>query len=124
MTAQPEKTHVVKELAHKHPLIACRFDAGGRYVFASSEDNTVQRRDLETGKATPLTGHESWLFALAAQPGGDAIITGGGDGQLIWWAGSAGKPELVRRVQRIVAGSAPSRSALTARLSPHAATTG
>jgi WD40 repeat protein len=99
MTAQPEKTHVVKEFVHKSPLIACRFDAGGRYVFASSEDNTVQRWDLATGKATPLTGHESWVFTLAAQPGGEAIITGAGDGQLIWWAGSAGKPEPVRRVQ-------------------------
>ena len=50
MTAEPEKTHVVKELAHKSPLIACRFHPGGRFVFASSEDNSVQRWDLETGK--------------------------------------------------------------------------
>jgi WD40 repeat protein len=98
MTAEPEKTHVVKELAHKSPLIVCRFHPGGRFVFASAEDNTVQRWDLETGKATALTGHESWVFAIAAQTGGEAIITGGGDGQLIWWAGAAGKPEPLRRV--------------------------
>jgi WD40 repeat protein len=98
MTAEPEKTHVVKELAHKSPLIACRFLPGGRFVFASAEDNTVQRWDLETGKATALTGHESWVFALAAHPGGEVIVSGGGDGQLIWWAGAAGKPEPLRRV--------------------------
>jgi WD40 repeat protein len=98
MTAHPEKTHVVKELAHKRPLIACRFHSGGRYIFASAEDNTVQRWDLETGKATALAAHESWVFAIAAQPGGDAIITGGGDGQLIWWAGSTEKPEPLRSV--------------------------
>ena len=50
MTAAPEKTHVVKEFSHKSPLIACRFDARGRYVFASAEDRTVRRWDLATGK--------------------------------------------------------------------------
>ena len=85
MTAAPEKTHVVKEYSHKSPLIACRFDARGRYVFASAEDRTVRRWDLATGKEAALAGHESWVFALASHPDGETIVTGGGDGQLIWW---------------------------------------
>ena len=68
MTAEPEKTHVVKEYAHKSPLIACRFDARGRYVFASAEDSTVRRWDLAHGQGAALAGHESWVFALARSP--------------------------------------------------------
>ncbi len=33
MSAQPEKIHVVKELKHGKPLVSCRFDPSGRYVF-------------------------------------------------------------------------------------------
>ena len=99
MTAAPEKTHVVKEYSHKSPLIACRFNARGRYVFASAEDRTVRRWDLATGKEAALAGHDSWVFALASHPGGETIITGGGDGQLIWWPLAAEKPAPIRRVQ-------------------------
>jgi WD40 repeat protein len=99
MTAAPEKTHVVKEYSHKSPLIACRFDARGRYVFASAEDRTVRRWDLATGNEAALAGHESWVFALASHPGGETIVTGGGDGQLIWWPVTAEKPAPIRRVQ-------------------------
>ena len=99
MTAAPEKTHVVKEYAHKRPLIACRFDARGRYVFAGAEDRTVRRWDLATGKEAALAGHESWVFALASHPDGETIVTGGGDGQLIWWPATAEKPAPIRRVQ-------------------------
>jgi WD40 repeat protein len=99
MTAAPEKTHVAKEYPHKSPLIACRFDPRGRYVFASAEDNTVRRWDLASGKGTALAGHESWVFALASHPGGEMIVTGGGDGRLIWWPTTADEPEPLRRVQ-------------------------
>ena len=99
MIAAPEKTHVAKEYSHKSPLIACRFDALGRYVFASAEDSTVRRWDLATAKEAALAGHESWVFALASHPGGETIVTGGGDGQLIWWPVAAEKPTPVRKVQ-------------------------
>jgi WD40 repeat protein len=99
MTASPEKTHVVKEYSHKSPLIACRFDACGKYIFASAEDSTVRRWDLATGKEAALVGHESWVFALASHPRGETIVTGGGDGQLIWWPATAEKPAPIRRVQ-------------------------
>ncbi len=99
MTAAPEKTHVVKDYTHKSPLIACRFDARGQYVLASAEDNTVRRWDLATGKEAALVGHESWVFALASHPAGETLITGGGDGRLIWWPLTVEKPDPIRRVQ-------------------------
>lgn len=96
--AEPEKTHVVREFAHKSPLIACRFDARGTYIFASAEDDTVQRFELATGKAAALAGHESWVFAMASHPDGQTLVTGGGDGALLWWPAAAEKPEPLRRV--------------------------
>ncbi len=98
MIAQPDKTHISREYSHKRPLVACRFDARGRYVYATAEDDTVQRFDLATGKQTAYVGHESWVFALAAHPAGDVLITGGGDGRLIWWPAAADKPAPLRSV--------------------------
>jgi WD40 repeat protein len=99
MTAAPEKTHIAKELTCKSPLIACRFDPKGRFVFASAEDSTVERWDLKSGKVAALAGHESWVFAIAPHPGGETVVTGGGDGQLIWWPAPAEKPAPLRRLQ-------------------------
>ncbi len=83
MTAAPEKTHIAREYTHSRPLIACRFDPRGRSVYASAEDDTVQRWDLATGKRVAFEAHDSWVFALAHHPGGEVLVTGGGDGQLI-----------------------------------------
>ena len=41
-----KQTHVAKTLTHGAPLIACRFDPAGKFVFASSQDRTLQRRNL------------------------------------------------------------------------------
>ena len=51
MTAQPEKIHVAKELKYGKPLVSCRFDPTGRFVFAGCEDDTVQRWDLKADPA-------------------------------------------------------------------------
>ncbi len=43
MSAQPEKVHITKELKCGKPLVSCRFDPTGRYVFAGCEDDTIER---------------------------------------------------------------------------------
>jgi len=96
--AEPEKTHVAKEFKHDSPLISCRFDPKGRFVFAGAEDRTVQRWDLETGKRVPFAAHESWVFALAFDPSGETIVTGGCDGRLIWWPATAENPAPIRTI--------------------------
>ncbi len=45
----PTTARLELELKHPRPLIGCRFDPSGRYLFVSSEDNTIQRLDLITG---------------------------------------------------------------------------
>jgi WD40 repeat protein len=99
MTPVPEKTHVAREYSHARPLIACRFDPRGRFVYASAEDDSVQRWDLSTGTRAAFVGHESWVFAIAPHPAGEVVVTGGGDGQLIWWPATADKPAPLRRIR-------------------------
>lgn len=61
----PTKARLEVELKHAQPLIGCRFDPSGRFLFVSSEDNTIQRFDLVTGKKVALIGHESWVRGMA-----------------------------------------------------------
>jgi WD40 repeat protein len=96
--ADPAKTRVVHDLVHNRPLIACRFDPKGRYVFATSEDSSIVRWDLSTKAKTSLTGHESWPFALAVTPDGQTLLSGAGDGRLIWWPVAAAAPTPARTV--------------------------
>src|SRR6476620_2691138 len=64
-TIDYKQTRLALELKHKSPLIGCRFDPTGRFLFASAEDNTIQRYDLLTGAKTGLVGHTSWVRGLA-----------------------------------------------------------
>ena len=61
----PTAARVERELKHGRALIGCRFDPSGRFLFASAEDDSVQRFDLLTGAKTALAGHESWVRGMA-----------------------------------------------------------
>lgn len=61
----PTAARLEMELKHPRPLIGCRFDPSGRFLFVSSEDNSIQRFDLLTGTKTALIGHESWVRGMA-----------------------------------------------------------
>ncbi|QJW97789.1 WD40 repeat domain-containing protein [Frigoriglobus tundricola] len=61
----PTAARVARELKHARPLVGCRFDPSGRFLFASAEDDSVQRFDLLTGEKAALLGHESWARGMA-----------------------------------------------------------
>ncbi len=92
----PKLAHEVAAWKHERPLIACRFDPPGRYVFVSAEDNRIQRFALADGAKTSLTAHESWVNAFAFSRDGQWTISGGCDGRLIWWETAAEQPTPVR----------------------------
>jgi len=126
-TVDPKQTRLGLELKHPHPLIGCRFDPSGRYLFVSAEDSTLQRFDLLTGRKTAFTGHESWVRGVSFSPpsataipaslippvaalGGlataavrpsspFAMVTGDYHGKLIWWDGAAEVPSPVRKLE-------------------------
>ncbi|MDR3622755.1 MAG: hypothetical protein P4L85_25605 [Paludisphaera borealis] len=100
MPAEPEKTHIARELKYGKPLIACRFDPTGKAVFAGAEDDTVQRWDLaaDPAKVKPIAynAHEGWPFALGVSLDGQTLLTGGTDGKLIWWPATGDAPKPIR----------------------------
>lgn len=95
----PKQAHVIATWKHEHPLIACRFDPQGRYVVATSEDNSVQRFAVADGAKTPFApGHDSWPRAVAFTSDGKFTVTGGSDGRLIWWETAAKAPQPIRKI--------------------------
>jgi WD40 repeat protein len=96
--ADPALAHVTVQWAHTSPLLCCRFDPAGKFVFAGCEDHSIQRWDLKSAAKIGLTGHESWVNALAFSPDGKTMVSAGCDGRLIWWPADAEKPEAARKV--------------------------
>lgn len=99
MPIDPAKTQIVSQWPYTSPLIACRFDPQGRYVFTTAEDNTIQRWELASGNKIAFTAHDSWVFSLGVTPDGATLLSGGGDGRLVWWPVAGDKPAPTRRLE-------------------------
>ena len=89
---EPAQTRPGQEFKHGRPLVSCRFDAAGTWVYAGSEDNSIQGWELSGGKKRSLVGHKSWVRALAAVPGRDLLVSADYNGQIFWWPDDAEKP--------------------------------
>lgn len=89
----PRKSWPIQELKQSIPLMSCRIDPKGRYVFAGCNENKVLRWELATGKLTTLLGHRSWVRGIAFQPSGELAFTAGYDGKVLVWPVAADKPE-------------------------------
>ena len=101
MTADPEATHVARELEYDAPLINCRFDPTGKFVFATAEDRSIIRwtLDSESGDKIAFKRHDSWVRGIAFSPDGEIMVTAGFDDTLIWWPAEEAKPEPIREVK-------------------------
>lgn len=105
----PAQTRMVMELKHTSPLIGCRFEPSGDFVYAGSQDNSIQRWHLGTGQKTTLTGHKSWVRALAFlrnhrdKPGGSSgggfMFSASWDGRLLAWPLEAETPSPLKSVE-------------------------
>lgn len=82
-------SHITREWKHTAPLLGCRFDPTGRYVFASSFDFTIQRWDLQDDLHTPFAGHQSWLRGIGFSTDGQFVYSAGYDGKLCFWETAA-----------------------------------
>jgi hypothetical protein len=95
----PARTRMVQELKHNSPLISCRIDPTGRFVFAGAQDSSVQRWELTTGKKTSLAGHKSWVRGLTFVPKDKLLLTADYQGRLLWWQADAATPTPLRSIQ-------------------------
>lgn len=95
----PTATRLVQTITHDRPVLACRFDPQGNYLFAGAEDNCFHRWDLFTGSAVHPKVHRSWLGTLALAPtAGGIVVTGGHEGKLTWWNGFEQNPPALRTI--------------------------
>lgn len=85
-------THVTHDWKHSAPLIGCRFDPSGRFVFTSAMDQNVQRWNVKDGKAATLSAHDSWLRGIGFSTDGQKTYTAGYDGKLCFWETQAESP--------------------------------
>lgn len=94
----PTRTRMVQELRHNSPLLCCRFDPPGRFVFAAAQDNSIQRWELVNGRKTSLTGHRSWVRGLAFHAGQRKLFSGDYSGRVLVWQLDADHPEPERTI--------------------------
>jgi WD40 repeat protein len=99
MPANPAQIHVTKTWPYTSPLIACRIDPTGKYVFAGAEDFKIIRWDLTSEAKVEFTAHDSWVRSFAFSQQGETLVTGGYDGRLIWWPATADAPTPIRSIQ-------------------------
>ena len=86
------KTHVAKEIKIGSPLISCRHDPSGRYIFAGAQDYQVWRWEPATNEKVQLKGADAWVRAITFSPDGKTMLTGGYDERLLWWPIDGDKP--------------------------------
>jgi WD40 repeat protein len=98
----PKQAHVAAQWAAERPLVCCRFEPKGRFLFCGLESADVQRFNLADGKRVAFPGgHESWVFSLAFSADGETAFSGGGDGRIAAWetATAAEVPKPVRKIE-------------------------
>jgi WD40 repeat protein len=83
---------MIQELRHTSPLLSCRFDPSGRFVFAGAQDNTIQRWELANANKVALTGHRSWIRGLAFQANSGKLFSGDYAGHVLMWPADAAAP--------------------------------
>ncbi len=88
---------MAQELRHDSPLLGCRFDPSGRFVFAGAQDNTIQRWELSGGRKVALKGHRSWVRGLAFHD--TQLYSGDYAGRLLVWPLADAKPRPRRAIQ-------------------------
>lgn len=92
----PSRTRMALELRHTSPLIACRFDLTGRYIFAAAQDNSIQRWELANSTKTAFTGHRSWVRGLAFHAASRKLLSADYQGKVLVWTADAATPTVER----------------------------
>jgi hypothetical protein len=92
----PAKARLVGEFKHDRPLLGCRIDPSGRFVFAGAQGNSVVRWTLADGHKTLFEGHRSWVRGLTFCAAEKLVFTAGYEGKVLAWPVDADKPAPAR----------------------------
>jgi WD40 repeat protein len=97
-TVKPEDIRTAGEFKQASPLLGCRFDPSGTFLFAGAEDNIVHRWTLADSKHVELKGHKSWIRALAFAPKEKLLLSGDYAGKVLAWPIEGDTPTPVREL--------------------------
>jgi WD40 repeat protein len=64
------------------------FSRDGTMLASTGWDNTVRLWEVASGRRIPADlppGHEGWVYAVAALPDGQGLVSAGSDGQVLLW---------------------------------------
>jgi WD40 repeat protein len=92
----PSRTRMALELRHTSPLLSCRFDPSGRFVFAGAQDNTIQRWELANQTKVAFTGHRSWVRGLAFHAASRKLLSCDYNGTVLVWTADSATPQAER----------------------------
>lgn len=96
----PKQAHLTAQWPAAGPVVCCRFEPKGRFLFCGLESPVVQRFNMADGKAVSLAGgHESWVFSLAFSSDGERTFSGGGDGRITVWETAAAAPTPIKKLE-------------------------
>ena len=93
----PARTRMAVELRHTSPLLGCRFDPSGRYVFAGAQDNAVLRWDLTNQAKVTFAGHRSWMRSFAFV--GGKMLSADYNGKVLVWQTDSATPTPERIIE-------------------------
>jgi WD40 repeat protein len=95
----PKQAHVVAQWPAGRPIVCCRFEPKGRFLFCGLESSTIERFSLADGKKASFPGgHDSWVFSLAFSPDGNKTYSGGGEGRVSIWETDASIPKPIMTI--------------------------
>ncbi|MFQ3592451.1 MAG: hypothetical protein SNJ82_04580 [Gemmataceae bacterium] len=97
MSVRVEQTREIAAIKAAAPLIGARCDPSGAYVLASAQDNTLVRWKIGASQPDTLSGHKSWVRALAFA--GNTLYSGDWTGRLLAWNYREAKPTIQAEVQ-------------------------
>jgi WD40 repeat protein len=96
----PKQAHVVAQWPAGRPIVCCRFEPKGRFLFCGLEAAQVERFNLSDGKKTSFGGgHDSWVFSLAFSPDCERAFSGGGEGRVAVWETASATPKPIRTIE-------------------------
>lgn len=94
----PKATKVIAQWKTDSPLVSCRFEPKGDYVFAGGQDNAIYRWETATGKRIAIKGHESWVRDFAFLPNNQTMVACDYAGRLTWWPVAGDAPKAIRTI--------------------------
>ncbi len=99
LKVDPTKTRLWKEEKLGSPLIACRFDPTGRYLFVCSQDSSIERIDMSDFSKTKLLGHQGWVRSLTFTARYQLLVSADYHGLIKFWNWQEKSPKIVKSIE-------------------------